>query len=341
MAVNGKQNQGVTHGVTQSKFRVTVTIEGNDWGVWDKRTGGRLASNTTTYSPGGLAPQVTLVGNQTVDAVQLQRIYDLPRDHDNLQELFEADRRRTKCVVKQIPLDNDGNAWGGRGAIVWNRDRVRRHRGRARLRIEQPRDARHHDHAEREPDRLMSGRSILEQLREKRRRGSREDDRPPEPRARGSVVARYRLLDPLGEGKEIGERILAAVHRRRNARAGLLFIDTLIAACVGLYLRTEKAGSSRSTPTGTGPASYDSRLADALGIEASIAREVLMALFDDNKVGVMRAHALALMPVDDRPATFRLGEALGRDEIEAAAHVSLAGIDPMRFLTATDPLESA
>lgn len=118
MAVNGKQNQGVTHGVTASKFRVTLTVEGNDWGVWDKKTGGRLASNVTTYNPGGLAPQVVLTGNQTVDTVQLQRLYDLLRDHDNLAELYAA-VGGGKCVVKEMPLDNDGNAYGGRGAIVW------------------------------------------------------------------------------------------------------------------------------------------------------------------------------------------------------------------------------
>jgi hypothetical protein len=43
--------------------------------------------------------------------------------------------------------------------------------------------------------------------------------------------------------------------------------------------------------------------------------------------------------VDDEPGRVPPGGSLGRDEIEAAAHVSLAGIDPIRFLTTTDPLE--
>jgi hypothetical protein len=118
LAVNGKQSQGVTQAVTQSRWRLTVSIEGNDFGVWDKKTGGRVGSNVLMYSPGGMAPQVALTGTKTTDAIQLQRIYDLPRDHDNITALYDA-VGGGKCVVKQTPLDKDGNAYGGRGAIVW------------------------------------------------------------------------------------------------------------------------------------------------------------------------------------------------------------------------------
>lgn len=116
MGVTGTQNNGVTQGVTQSKWRITLTVEGNDFGTWDKKTGGKLASNTTTYNPGGLAQQVVLAGNKTVDAIVLERLYDLVRDHPNLDALYDA-VGGGKCVVKQIPLDNDGNAFGA--AIVW------------------------------------------------------------------------------------------------------------------------------------------------------------------------------------------------------------------------------
>lgn len=116
MAVTGSQNNAVTQGVTQNKFRVTLNVEGNDWGVWDQKTGGKLASNTTIYNPGGGAAQVVLIGTQTVDALVLTRLYDLQRDHKNIASLFSA-IGGGKCVVKQLPLDANGNAFGD--AVVW------------------------------------------------------------------------------------------------------------------------------------------------------------------------------------------------------------------------------
>lgn len=117
MAVNGNQNNAVSNGATQSRFRISLTVEGNDWGVWDKMSGGGLSSAVTTYRPGGLAAQVALTGSKATDDVTLERLYDLPRDHANLASLLAAVGGGV-CVVKLIPLDKDANAFGE--PIVWS-----------------------------------------------------------------------------------------------------------------------------------------------------------------------------------------------------------------------------
>ena len=98
--------------VTQSKFRVSLTVEGNSLGVWDTSTGGEASSNTTVYNPGGGAPQVALSGTKTTGVVTLTRAYDLQRDHGAALAAMLAAEGGGECTVKQVPLDANGNAWG-------------------------------------------------------------------------------------------------------------------------------------------------------------------------------------------------------------------------------------
>lgn len=104
-------------GSRQSTFRVTLTVDGVDWGVWEKKTGAKTSGNTQTLKPGGMAPQVSLGGTPTTDAITLSRNYDRVRDHQNIGQLL-AGVGKVVCVVKQQPLDADGNAYGN--PVAWN-----------------------------------------------------------------------------------------------------------------------------------------------------------------------------------------------------------------------------
>lgn len=42
--------------------------------------------------------------------------------------------------------------------------------------------------------------------------------------------------------------------------------------------------------------------------------------------------------MDERPGGFFAGGSVGRDEIDAAAMIGLAGMDPVRFLEERDPV---
>jgi hypothetical protein len=98
---------------TQKTFRVSLSVDGVDLGVWDTSSGGKLGANVLPYLPGGMGPQVSLPGGTpTIDAVQLARNYDLIRDHDSAKPLLVAKTGRGRCVVKKRPLDADGNGHG-------------------------------------------------------------------------------------------------------------------------------------------------------------------------------------------------------------------------------------
>lgn len=103
---------------TQKTFRVSLTVDGVDLGVWDTSTGGKLGANVLPYLPGGMGPQISLPGGTpTIDTIQLARNYDLIRDHDSAFPILNAGTGRARCVVKKRPLDADGNGHGR--SIVW------------------------------------------------------------------------------------------------------------------------------------------------------------------------------------------------------------------------------
>jgi hypothetical protein len=98
---------------TQKTWRVSLTIDGRDCGVWDKKSGGKIGSPILTYPPGGMEPQISLPGaTQTVDTITISRYYDRVRDHDNLLGFLLARSGKGRAVVKQRPLDDDGNGYG-------------------------------------------------------------------------------------------------------------------------------------------------------------------------------------------------------------------------------------
>lgn len=104
---------------TQKTFRVSLTVDGNDLGVWDTSTGGKITANVLPYLPGGMGPQVALPGGTpTTDTLQLGRLYDLIRDHDRAYPLLKnAVYSGGRCVVRKRPLDRDGNGHGK--SITW------------------------------------------------------------------------------------------------------------------------------------------------------------------------------------------------------------------------------
>jgi hypothetical protein len=98
-------------GARQDTWSVSVSVDDVDYGVWDKKSGGNADSEETKYKPGGMAPEITLGGSQSVENVTLSRLYDLNRDHQIISTLL-ARRGRAPAVVKQQPLDHDGNVFG-------------------------------------------------------------------------------------------------------------------------------------------------------------------------------------------------------------------------------------
>lgn len=98
-------------GSRQDQFRVTLQVAGNNWGVWEKKSGGKLSGNTTSIFPGGMAPEEPLGGRPSSDLITLSRNYDRVRDHDRMNLLLPG-VGKWECVVREQPLDQNGNAYG-------------------------------------------------------------------------------------------------------------------------------------------------------------------------------------------------------------------------------------
>jgi hypothetical protein len=103
-------------GVREDMWRVSLTIDGQDWGVWDQRNGGKTSANGVTFRPGGMGPQQSLGGVPTTDVLTIARNYQHQRDHDKIGGLY-AKVGVGFCVAKAIPLDINGNAYGN--PVVW------------------------------------------------------------------------------------------------------------------------------------------------------------------------------------------------------------------------------
>lgn len=126
----------------------------------------------------------------------------------------------------------------------------------------------------------------------------------------GELVARYRLLDPLIEGREIGDQVRREFPGadRDVEREFYGTCDTLIRACVGLFVKGPKG--LEPLVDEEGEMGYDHRLAAGLEIEADgTARGVLIGAFLDNKVALL-SHGLQYQAWMADPAGFvQLGEA--------------------------------
>lgn len=90
-----------------------------DLGIWDKKTGGQGDSEESSYSPGGMAPVVSLGGKQTIENVTISRLYRHQNVHQRMTAMLFAGRGRAKMIIKQIPLDIDGNTDPASKPIVW------------------------------------------------------------------------------------------------------------------------------------------------------------------------------------------------------------------------------
>ncbi len=156
------------------------------------------------------------------------------------------------------------------------------------------------------------GASILDRLREKRRAdGDAQTFDLPIAGWGGEIVARYRLLDPLVELKEILDRARRSFPDDPESQNFWGQVDAMIAACVGLYARDD---DGRLVPLTIGeggePARYTVELAEELEVATPDmkARDVVVGVFKGNKMALGAHAGSLLMRMSDPEGTLRLGE---------------------------------
>jgi hypothetical protein len=94
----------------EDTYRVTVSVDGRDLGVWDTMSGGAIDSEETTYRPGGLQDQITLGGQRTVSNVTVAKLYR--DDVHNLYHWLAQRAGRGAMIVTRQPLDPEGAVFG-------------------------------------------------------------------------------------------------------------------------------------------------------------------------------------------------------------------------------------
>lgn len=94
----------------QNQYRVHLTLDGEDYGVFDKKEGGEVDSEESKYRPGGMAPQISLGGQTEVGNLTLSRLYERDRDHARVHALMGRVGKGSVVVTVQ-PLDEDANPW--------------------------------------------------------------------------------------------------------------------------------------------------------------------------------------------------------------------------------------
>lgn len=139
---------------------------------------------------------------------------------------------------------------------------------------------------------------VLEAIRAKRRKLADEHTVDlPIAGYGGELVVRYKLLDPLVEGKAIGDRVLAQFKGKDDDASRMYygFVDTLIAACVGVYAKVGERLVPLNGDETLAPTYEDTDdLAELLGFEPqTTARETVYQVFGGNRVA-LGAHAQSL-----------------------------------------------
>lgn len=151
--------------------------------------------------------------------------------------------------------------------------------------------------------------SIMEQLREKRRAAAAITTIDLAiPGYDGQLVARYRLIDPLTDGKEIADRVQRQF-KEDHERLFYSFVDTLVVACDAMLFRDADGKLAVIDPDDLGAMTYDERLASFLGIESTDARSALLGVFGGNRTAVMAHHTTFMRWMEDPAGNTQLGEA--------------------------------
>jgi len=93
----------------QDQHAISLLVDGEDYGIWDKRTGGNRTADSTKYRPGRMGPPRSLGGWADTENNTLERLFDLSRDHESgLARNLRTRVGKARCVISDQPLDING-----------------------------------------------------------------------------------------------------------------------------------------------------------------------------------------------------------------------------------------
>jgi hypothetical protein len=95
----------------EDTWLVTCRVDELDLGTFDSFDGGEGDSEEAKYSPGGMEPEISLGGRQTIGNVTIGRYYDRLRDAPVLKPLY-GKRGSGRGTIGVTPLAPDGTRGG-------------------------------------------------------------------------------------------------------------------------------------------------------------------------------------------------------------------------------------
>jgi hypothetical protein len=95
----------------QDQFLVTVSVDGKNYGLFDKMSGGAVSATDTKYRPAGRETEISLGGRKTVENITVERLYTLGRDHLQVKVLMSKVGKGRVRITKRC-MDENGAPWG-------------------------------------------------------------------------------------------------------------------------------------------------------------------------------------------------------------------------------------
>jgi hypothetical protein len=96
---------------SEQQWLATLSVDGTDYGIFDKFTGGDVTSSVVKHRPGGMGPEITYLSLPVYSDVTLTKVYESHRDHDRVADLH-AMVGRVLATVSLQPLGDDGHPFG-------------------------------------------------------------------------------------------------------------------------------------------------------------------------------------------------------------------------------------
>jgi hypothetical protein len=96
---------------SEQQWLATLTVNGVDYGVFDRFSGGDVSAAVNKHRPGGMGPEISYLSLPTYSDVSLTKVYETQRDHDRVATLHTLVGKALASVTLQ-PLDDNGSPWG-------------------------------------------------------------------------------------------------------------------------------------------------------------------------------------------------------------------------------------
>ena len=89
---------------------MTFTLDGQNMGVWDNKTGGDAGSSSSQYQLGSMGKQISLGGSPQVANVVLQKLQT--EDVERVKKFIYSRVGKGKGLVAVHSLDDEGDIFG-------------------------------------------------------------------------------------------------------------------------------------------------------------------------------------------------------------------------------------